>query len=337
MAVPVCPGTDITILDAAVNGYHCKECPTCPAGEGLSVNCGDVITSQTPVKCQPCVIGETYSGANEPGACKICHNCDELQETIKPCTPTSNAVCGNCTQGAYYDNNLGKCELCSPCCNDGRDKLEPGCKVPGVAANMQCNFARSAKCAKVAERKANISPSPTQHPTPSTTFISRPTTMYPTTKHLEKPSALSASATTFPSGIAVGAGIVGALLVFLICLAIFCYRRKRKYQERETGLSAEEIERLQPGQINETKTNEQEPLPLVPLALEPSTSPVEETDQIPLSIQDSQLPARIDTTGNVAVFIGEKNNHFSAVVCYFLQTKNGKKVSVIQAQVTYTI
>jgi len=295
MAVPVCPGNDITILDPAVNGYHCKKCPTCPAGEGLSVNCGDVITSQTPVKCQRCVIGETYSGANEPGACKICHNCDELQETIKPCTLTSNAVCGNCTQGAYFDNNLGKCERCSPCCNDDRDKLEPGCKVAGVAANMQCNFARSGKCAKVAERKANKSPSPTQHPTPSTTFIPRPPTMYPTTKNLEKPSALSASAATFSSWIAVGAVAFGVFLVFLICLAMFYYCRKRKCQEKETGLSAEEIGRPVPD-----RTNEQELLIVVPKQPLP---PVEETDQIPLSIQDSQLPARIDTTGNFTVFI----------------------------------
>ena len=294
MAGPVCPGNYITIRDPAVNGYHCKECPTCPAGEGLSVNCGDVITSQTPVKCQPCVIGETYSDANEPGACKICHNCDELQETIKPCTLTSNAVCGNCTQGAYFDNNLGKCELCSPCCNDGRDKLEPGCKVAGAAANMQCNFARSGKCAKVAERKANISPSPAQHPTPSTTFISKPTKMYSTTKNLEKPSALSASAATFP-WIAVGGVVFGVFLGFLICLAIFCYCRKRKYQEKETGLSAEEKERPEPG-----RTNEQEHLIVVPKQPLP---PVEETDQIPLSIQDSQVPDRNDITGNLTIVI----------------------------------
>ena len=305
MAPPLCQGNDITIRDTVLDGVHCKECQSCPVGEGLSVNCGDVITSETPVKCQPCVLGETYSSANEPGACKICHNCDELQETIKPCTLTSNAVCGNCTQGAYFDNNLGKCELCSPCCNDGRDIIEPGCQVHGVAANTQCTFARSEKCSKEATvRNVSISPSPTQHPTPSSTVgIPWPTTTRPTTRNLDEPSALGASAASSSYWIAVGAGIVGALVVFLICLAIFCYRRKRKYQERETGLSAEEIERLEPGQINETETNEREPLPLVPLSQEPSTSPVEETDQIPLSIQDSQLPARIDTTGNFAVII----------------------------------
>ena len=291
MAAPICPGNDITIRDPALNGHRCKKCSRCPAGEGLSVNCGDVITSQTPVKCQPCVIGETYSGANEPGACKICHNCDELQETIKPCALTSNAVCGNCTLGAYSDNNLGKCALCSPCCNDGRDKLEPGCKVPGVAANMQCNFARSEKCAKVAGRNANISPSPTKHATPSTTVIQRPTT-----KYFEKPSALSPSPTTSSSGIAVVTAVAGVFLVsVLICLAIFYYCRKRKYQEKDP----------EPGQSYETGTNEHELLNVVPLAPEsperPLMSPVEETDRIPLSIKETQAPGHNDITGNFTV------------------------------------
>ena len=100
MAPPVCPGNDITILDEVLDGYQCRECQTCPAGEGLSVNCGDVITSQTPVKCLPCVLGETYSGGNQAGACKTCQTCDEYRETIKACTLTSNAECGNCTQRA---------------------------------------------------------------------------------------------------------------------------------------------------------------------------------------------------------------------------------------------
>ena len=167
---------------------------------------------------------------------------------------------------------------------------------------MQCTFARSEKCSKVAVRNVSISPSPTQHPTPSSTVgIPWPTTTYPTTKNLDDPSALSASAANSSYWIAAVAGVAVAFLVFLVFLAIFYYRRKRKYQERETGLSVEEIERLEPGQSNETETNDREPLTVAPPALEPSTPPVGETDQIPLSIQDSQLPSRIDTTGNCAV------------------------------------
>ena len=237
MAPPVCLGNNITILDEVPDGYQCKECQKCPAGEGLSVNCGDVITSQTPVKCLPCVLGETYSGGNQTGACKICHTCDEYQETIKTCTLTSNAECGNCTQSAYFDNIVGRCMPCSPCCNDGKDILEAGCQVPGVAANMQCTFVRSEKC-KEPGRNVSNSPLPTQHPTPSSTVgIPWPTTTYPTTRNLDEPSVFSASAATSSYWIAAGAGAAVAFLVFLVFLAIFHYRRKRKYQERETGLS----------------------------------------------------------------------------------------------------
>ena len=277
MTPSVCPGNDITIRDEVLDGYQCKECQTCPAGQGLSVNCGDVITSQTPIKCLPCVLGETYSAGNQAGACKTCHTCDEYQETIKACALTSNAECGSCTQRAYFDNTVEKCKPCSPCCNDGKDILEAGCQVPGVAANMQCTFARSEKCSNVAVRNVSIGPSSTQHPTPSSTVgIRWPTTTSPTTKNLDEPSALSASAATSSYWIAGGVGVAVAFLVFFVFLAIFYYRRKRKYQERETALSAEEIERLEPGQSNETETNEQDPLTVVLLALEPSTSPVEE-------------------------------------------------------------
>ncbi|CAH3191872.1 unnamed protein product [Porites evermanni] len=283
---PVCPDNDITVKDEALD----KKCQTCPAGEGLSVNCGDVITPQTPIKCQSCVLGETYSGGNQAGACKICDPCDEYQETIKACTLTSNAVCGNCKHGAYFDNIVGRCKPCSPCCNDGKDILEPACKVPEVAANMRCNFVRSEKCAKVAVRNVSTSPSPTQHPTPSTAVISSPTTM-PTTKKLEKPSVISASSGTSSRFIGIVAGVPTGAVVLAV-LVLFCYCKKRRNLKTKTGLHTVENERHEVGLEQDlliVATPEQESPYQSPML------PVEETCKNPLPIQDSQPPACSDS------------------------------------------
>ena len=295
----MCPDNDITVKDETLNGYKCKKCQTCPAGEGLSVNCGDVITSQTPIKCQPCVLGETYSGRNQAGACKICHPCDEYQETIKPCTLTSNAVCGNCKHGAYYDHIVGSCKPCSPCCNDGKDILETACQVPGVAANMRCNFVRSEKCAKVAERNVSTSPSPTQHPTSSTTVISSPTTM-PTTKKLDKPSVLSASSATSSHFIGIVTGVPTGAVALAVILVLFCYCKKRRNRKTKTGLHPVENKRHEVGLeqgLLIVATPEQESPYLSPM------SPVEETCKTPLPIQDSQPPACSDSKGNFNLVI----------------------------------
>ena len=278
------------------------KCQTCPAGEGLSVNCGAFISSHTPVKCQPCVLGETYSDGNQAGACKTCHICDEYQETIKACQQTSNAVCGNCKRGAYFDNMVGECKPCSPCCNDGKDILEPGCQAPGVAANIQCNFVRSEKCAKVAVRNVSISPSPTQHPTPSTTVISRPTTMYLTTKKLDKPLVLTASSATSSQFIGIVAGVPTGVVVLAVNIVIlFCCCKKRRNHKAKTGLHIEENERHEVGLAEQNllivATPEQDSPYQSPM------SPVEETCKTPLPIQDSQPPACSDSKGDFNLVI----------------------------------
>ena len=151
-----CDAESITITDPVSGSVQCQDCLKCPAGEGLSVKCGDFIDSQTPLVCQPCVLGETYSSAYEAGACEDCENCGPYRKTIKPCTLTSKAVCGKCKVDAYEEPMLGMCKPCSPCCNDGNDIVVPHCQVSGVPKHMQCTFMRSEKCGKV-NTKAVIS------------------------------------------------------------------------------------------------------------------------------------------------------------------------------------
>ena len=176
--VALCPGDMITKRDKVTGEYECVPCLKCPAGYGLSVNCGDVITPQTPIVCQRCVLGKTYSPANEPGACKDCENCGQYQETIKACTLTSKAVCGKCKVGAYPDDLLPMCQPCSYCCNDGKDIVIPACQVPGVATGMQCTYLRSCrKAIAKADSKASLSTAST---VPSRSAAVTLSTPYPT-------------------------------------------------------------------------------------------------------------------------------------------------------------
>ena len=175
-----CDAESITITDRVSGSVQCQDCLKCPAGEGLSVKCGDFIDSQTPLVCQPCVLGETYSSAYEAGACKDCENCGPYRETIKPCTLTSKAVCGKCKVDAYEEPMLSMCKPCSPCCNDGNDVVVPDCQVPGVPKNMQCTFMRSEKCGKL-KTKAVISTTAAalQTTSPSTVPITQNETEVP--------------------------------------------------------------------------------------------------------------------------------------------------------------
>ena len=174
----LCPGDMITKRDKVTREYECVPCLKCRAGYGLSVNCGDVITPQTPIVCKPCVLGETYSPANEPGACKDCENCGKYRETSKACTLTSKAVCGKCKVGAYPDGLLSMCKPCSYCCNDGKDIVIPACQVPGVAKGMQCTYLRS--CPKTAAKPDSKTSLSTASIVPSRSATVTLSTPYPT-------------------------------------------------------------------------------------------------------------------------------------------------------------
>ena len=176
----LCPGDMITKRDKVTEDDECVPCLKCPAGYGLSVNCGDVITPQTPIVCQQCVLGKTYSPTNEPGACKDCENCGKYQETIKACTLTSKAVCGKCKVGAYPDDLLPMCQPCSYCCNDGKDTVIPACQVPGVATGMQCTYLRSEKCRKTAAKEVSKASLSTASTVPSRSAAVTLSTPYPT-------------------------------------------------------------------------------------------------------------------------------------------------------------
>ncbi|KAL9971831.1 hypothetical protein ACROYT_G018042 [Oculina patagonica] len=223
-AVP-CKVDSITVKDPVTGLVQCQDCLKCPAGEGLSVNCGDVITPKTPLACKPCVLGETYSSAYEAGACKDCENCGQYRETTKPCTLTSKAECGKCESGAYAEPMLGMCRPCSPCCNDGNDIVVPECQVPGVPTNTQCSYARSVKCSKMLAKAIISTATPsvqTNHSKVPSKVSSTATSAMVNSRPTEQLAKLPHGASP-PREIIVGSVIGGVLLVFIPPLVIFCY------------------------------------------------------------------------------------------------------------------
>ena len=232
-ASPICPGSSITIRNPATGHVQCQKCLVCPAGQGLSVDCGDVITPQTAIVCKPCEQGMTYSSKSEAGACKTCTNCGEYRETIKSCTLTSNAVCGeNCTLGAYSEGIRGMCRPCSACCNDGNDYIEPKCKVPWVPKNKQCSDLRLKKCSEKIVNTTTVEENHSTSSTSTSTHTGLPVSP-PVTRGVVRDSA-STNDVSLPNGAIIGI-VIGVLLVALI-LAAFIYIVKTRQPPLNNGV-----------------------------------------------------------------------------------------------------
>ena len=256
----------------------------CPAGQGLSVDCGDVISPQTPIVCKPCELGRTYSSKSEAGACKSCMNCGEYRETISPCTLTSEAVCGkNCKLGAYPEDMLSMCRPCSACCNDEDDIIEPGCQVPGVPKNKQCSELRSEKCSKVIanvsvstrvlDAEANLSAS-------SSATLPKVQASTPVTEHFKKDSA-STEDVSSSHGKMIGVAI-GVPLMILVLVALILIVKKRRTRQACKKTSDIDVERIDvQGSIRPVKDEKSDQLPL----------PVQESENLTVAKPETQLPA----------------------------------------------
>ena len=243
--VASCDAESITIKDPVSGSVQCQDCRKCPAGEGLSVSCGDEISPSTPIVCKPCVLGETYSSAYEAGACKDCDNCGPYRETIKACTLTSKAECGRCKVGAYVEPMLSMCKPCSQCCNDGKDIGIPQCQVPGVSPNKRCSFARSGKCSKVASTPSVstvASTVETNHSTVQSTIPSTVTSPVVTSVPSEPITTLPFDASPSRINVIVGSVLGGVFVVVILPLAfIIRYtvvkRRKTRKQVKDLALA----------------------------------------------------------------------------------------------------
>ena len=316
--VSSCDPESITIKDPVSGSVQCQDCRNCPAGEGLSVNCGDEISSSTPVVCKPCVLGETYSSAYEAGACKDCENCGPYRETTKECTLTSKAECGKCKVGAYMEPMLSMCKPCSQCCNDGKDIVISQCQVPGVPASKQCSFARSGMCSKMVTTASVSKVSPTMKTNHSTVQSTIPSTVTNTvvTSIPSKPiTALPVDASKSQINVIVGSVIGGVFVVLILPLAIvirfvMVKRRKTRKQVNDLPLAetapGERPEQVQDNnqQANAGDGNETDRPAPVSDNQEVTTMPVQESgdkSQDKTGTQETKPPGHHGNTGKLTL------------------------------------
>ena len=287
------------------------------------MNCGDVISPQKPLACERCVLGKTFS-IGEPGACRDCQSCGKYRETKKACTLTSKAECGNCKVGAYPEGLLGMCVPCSPCCNDGNDIVIPGCKVLGVPSDMQCSYARSEKCGKLAAKviiKASITTATTLQTRSSIT----PTKLYSkTTTEItpqgnrsnhdqeiqfgEKPEIKdstndAALSTSEIAGIVIAVSLFVAAVIIVLSVWWYKCRTKQAHEKRTervpTNDKGETDNHSAQVQGEESGYEGKELNPTAVQLKKESAVPVQETGESPppYGVQDSQLPGCLDKKG----------------------------------------
>ncbi|XP_077455883.1 tumor necrosis factor receptor superfamily member 16 [Stigmatopora argus] len=83
-------------------------CSVCPAGFGVSVECGKEDT-----KCTPCPKG-TFSASADLGLCLPCSQCPNGVPTLATCSAAEDTQC-ECDVGYFYFRTYGLCTPCSKC------------------------------------------------------------------------------------------------------------------------------------------------------------------------------------------------------------------------------
>ena len=64
----------------------CEDCPSCPPGQTLSIECGKRILSSALIKCEPCKLGMSFSSKHGTSVCTPCASCAKDQVVVQNCT-----------------------------------------------------------------------------------------------------------------------------------------------------------------------------------------------------------------------------------------------------------
>lgn len=82
----------------------CEDCPSCPPGQTLSIECGKQILSSAMIKCEPCKPGMSFSSKHGTSVCTPCSSCAKDQVVLQNCTLTWDIKCDKRCYGKdrYY-------------------------------------------------------------------------------------------------------------------------------------------------------------------------------------------------------------------------------------------
>ena len=138
---PICsPITQFTVVDP--NKPHgqetCRECPKCPPGQGLPIQCGSIVANGIDTDCKPCEANKTYSIRYDSSTCKPCNLCG-LKNVLQHCTPQQNRKCGISCPPEHFLDEHDDCTKCYFCCANVPEHYRlKKCKDLGMPQNLQC-------------------------------------------------------------------------------------------------------------------------------------------------------------------------------------------------------
>ncbi|XP_074622940.1 uncharacterized protein LOC141881148 isoform X1 [Acropora palmata] len=129
----------------------CQDCPKCPRGEGVPVQCGSRVPDGTSTQCKPCELGKSFSNTTDSSTCLSCHECGK-KTVLQQCNLTENRKCGECPANYFLERHLNDCVECFTCCSDVPDseRMEQCGKDLGLPASQWCEPNEKNKlCAKL--------------------------------------------------------------------------------------------------------------------------------------------------------------------------------------------
>lgn len=129
----------------------CQDCPTCPRGEGVPVQCGSQVLDGTSLQCKPCEHGKSFSNTTDSSTCLSCHECGK-KTVLHQCNLTDNRICGDCPGKHFLEPHLNDCVECFNCCSDVPDneRMTQCGKILGLPKSEWCEPNEKNKlCAKV--------------------------------------------------------------------------------------------------------------------------------------------------------------------------------------------
>lgn len=115
---------------------QCEFCDLCGPGTFVKSRC----KGSKDTECRNCPSGyfsTTY--AKSPNSCRRCNDCG-MREVIRSCTSISDAVCGDCPLGTYWDYVKYTCTACSYCFPEYQEDaaIEPLCENPRIPVTHRC-------------------------------------------------------------------------------------------------------------------------------------------------------------------------------------------------------